>query len=84
MSSQRNKVHHVTTIARVAIELEENEDLLWILADQMDTEDGLIWVYGPEEEGVIAFSDDGIECLKEIIAIYKENRDCIDQPGCQK
>ena len=73
MSAQRNKVNHVTTIARVAIELGETEDWLSELAEEMDTEDGLIWVYGPGDEGVMAFSDDGIECLRELISIHKEN-----------
>jgi hypothetical protein len=44
MSSQRNKVHSVTTIARVAIELGVDEDWLWDVAYQMEPEDGLIWV----------------------------------------
>ena len=39
MSSQRNKVHHVTTIARVAIELGVDEDWLWDVANEMDAED---------------------------------------------
>lgn len=73
MSTQRNKVHCVTTIARVAIELGEDEDWLWQVAGEMETEDGLIWVYGPGDDGVMAFSDDGIECLRELIAIHKEN-----------
>jgi hypothetical protein len=73
MSAQRNKVHHVTTIARVAIELGEDEDWLWQVADEMETEDGLIWVYGPGDDGVMAFSDEGIECLQELIALHKAN-----------
>ena len=73
MSSQRNKVHSVTTIARVAIELGVDEDWLWDVANGMEPEDGLIWVYGLSDDGVMAFSDDGIECLQELIAIHKEN-----------
>ncbi len=41
-----NKVQRVTTIARVAEILGEDEGLLWDLADEMDPEAGLIWVYG--------------------------------------
>ena len=41
-----NKVHHVKTIDRVAKELGENEDWLFDVAKEMDTEDGVIWVYG--------------------------------------
>jgi hypothetical protein len=37
----------------------------------MDHEDGLIWVYGPGDDGVMAFTDFGIETLTDIIEIYK-------------
>ena len=66
-----NKVHHVHTIARVAEMLGEDEAWLWDVANEMDTEDGLIWVYGPGGDGVIAFTDFGIETLTGIIEIYK-------------
>ncbi len=65
---QRNKVYAVMSLARVARDLGESEDLLDEITDQMDTEDGLIWVYGTDEHPVMAFSDDGIECLRELIA----------------
>jgi hypothetical protein len=42
-----NKVHHVYTIARVAEMLGEDEDWLWDVANEMDQEDGLVWVYAP-------------------------------------
>jgi hypothetical protein len=39
----------------------------------MDPEDGLIWVYGPnEDEAVMAFSPFGIENLCNLIAIYRQ------------
>jgi hypothetical protein len=66
-----NKVHHVYTIARVAEMLGEDEDWLWDVANEMDQEDGLIWVYGPGDEGVMAFTDFGIETLTGIVEIYK-------------
>ena len=69
---QRNKIYAVMSLARVARDLGVSEDLLDELTDQMDTEDGLIWVYGIDEDPVMAFSDDGIECLRELIA----NRRC--------
>ena len=62
-----NKVHHVHTIARVAEMLGENEDV----ANEMDQEDGLIWVYGPGDDGVMAFTDFGIETLVELIESHK-------------
>lgn len=63
-----NKVHHVTTIHRVAEELGEDADLLWDVANEMDVEDGVIWVYGVGDDGVMAFTDFGIEILQQIIA----------------
>jgi hypothetical protein len=68
-----NKVHHVHTIARVAEMLGEDEDWLWDVANEMDQEDGLIWVYGPGDDAVMAFTDFGIETLTDIIEIYKAN-----------
>jgi hypothetical protein len=68
-----NKVHHVRTIARVAEMLGEDEEWLWNVANEMDQEDGLIWVYGPGDDGVMAFTDFGIETLTELIEGYKAN-----------
>ena len=84
MTAQRNKVHHVTTIARVAIDLGEDEAWLADVAGEMDTEDGLIWVHGVGDEGVMAFSDDGIECLQELIALHKENPDLLNSSPDQR
>ena len=74
MSAQRNKVHRVTTIARVAAELGEDEEWLWDLANGMEPEDGLIWVYGPGDDGIMAFSDDGIENLQDLIKMHRDQR----------
>ena len=68
-----NKVHHVTTINRVANDLGENEDWLSDVANEMDIEDGVIWVYGVGDEGVVAFTDFGIENLIDLIKIHKED-----------
>jgi hypothetical protein len=68
-----NKVHHVTTIDRVADNLGEDENWLCDVANEMDAEDGLIWVYGVGDDGVMAFTDFGIETLMELIRIHKEN-----------
>jgi hypothetical protein len=68
-----NKVHSVTTIARVAKDLGEDEDWLWDVASGMDPEDGLIWVYGVRDDGVMAFTDFGIETLMELIRMHKED-----------
>ena len=68
-----NKVHHVTTINRVASDLGENEDWLSDVTNEMDIEDGVIWVYGVGDDGVMAFTDFGIENLIDLIKIYKED-----------
>jgi len=68
-----NKVHHVTTITRVAENLGEDEDWLRDVANEMDIEDGVIWVCGLGDDGVQAFTDFGIENLIELIRLYKQN-----------
>jgi hypothetical protein len=67
-----NKVHHVTTINRVAKDLGETEDWLSDVANEMDIEDGVIWVYGVGEDGVMAFTDFGIENLVDLIKMHKD------------
>lgn len=66
-----NKVHRVTTVDRVAADLGETVDKLYDVALGMDTEDGVIWVYGLGDVEVIAFTDFGIETLAELL---KEHR----------
>jgi hypothetical protein len=73
MATHVNKVHHVTTITKVAKDLGEDEDWLRDVANEMEIEDGAILVYGVGEDGVQAFTDFGIERLIELIQIYKEN-----------
>ena len=68
-----NKVHHVKTISRVAKELGEDEDWLFDVAMEMDVEDGVIWVYGADEDGEMAFTDFGIENLINLIKIHKDD-----------
>ena len=68
-----NKVSHVKTINLVAKDLGESEDWLFDVANEMDVEDGVIWVYGVGDEGVMAFTDFGIENLIELIKIYKDD-----------
>jgi hypothetical protein len=75
--SQVNKVQHVHTIARVAAMLREDEDWLQDVANEMDQEDGLIWVYGPGDESVMAFTDFGIETLSGLVEIYKADPDLL-------
>jgi hypothetical protein len=42
MTTHVNKVHHVTTIAKVAEDLGEDEDWLRDVANEMEIEDGAI------------------------------------------
>ena len=51
--------------------LGEDEDWLGDVADETDQEDGLIWVYGPGDDEVMAFTDYGIETLQGLSEIYK-------------
>jgi hypothetical protein len=68
---QRNKVRTVTTLAKVAQDLGETFELLDELVDQMDTEDGVIWVYGTDEDPICALSADGVECLQDLIVEHR-------------
>jgi hypothetical protein len=43
----------------------------------MDQEDGLIWVYRPGDESVMAFTDFGIETLTGLIEIYTADPDLL-------
>jgi hypothetical protein len=53
LSMHVNKVDHVTTVDRVAERLGESVDFIHDVAFEMDTEDGVIWVYGVGDgEGV--------------------------------
>ena len=79
-----NKVHHVTTINRVAEQLGEDQDWLRDVASEMEIEDGVIWVYGVGEDGVLAFTDFGIERLIELIKMYKDNPTLLKRYDPQK
>ncbi|HIG22175.1 hypothetical protein A3753_30295 [Sulfitobacter sp. HI0082] len=69
---QLNKVYSVKTIDRVAVELGETVNKIFDLATGMETEDGIIWVYGPSDDGVIAFTPIGIENLQELIEMDRD------------
>ena len=58
----------VFTIGYVANLLGEDEDWLHDLSINMFPEDGCLWVYGVGADGVPAFTRDGIENLRQIIA----------------
>ena len=61
----------VFTIGYVANLFGEDEDWLFDLSIGMEPEDGSLWVYGVGEDGVPAFTRDGIDNLRYIIADKK-------------
>jgi hypothetical protein len=61
-------ISHVFTITYVAQMLGENEDWLHELSIDMLPEDGCLYVYSGQDDAITAFTDDGIESLKQIIA----------------
>jgi hypothetical protein len=68
---QRNKVHHVHTVARVAKDLGVDEDLIHELTLGLEPEDGVIWVYGVDDgDGTLAFTDEGVEEVELLLAEY--------------
>ena len=61
-------ITHVFTISYVAEILGEDEDWLHELSIDMFPEDGCLRVYRGNNDAITAFTDYGIECLKQIIA----------------
>ncbi len=62
---------HVFTIARVAEMLGETVELLDEIADQLEPEDGCLWIYDIDDRETLGFTMRGIESLKELIADQK-------------
>ena len=58
----------VHTLAAVALMLGVSEELLHDLSIEMEPEDGCISVYGPGDDYTPAFTADGMERLRELIA----------------
>jgi hypothetical protein len=72
MTTQRNKVHHVWTVAVVARDLGVDEDLIQELTLALEPEDGVIWVYDVDsEDGTLAFTDEGIEEVRLLLAEHR-------------
>ena len=72
---QRNKVHHVHTVARVARQLGVDEQLIHDLTVGLEPEDGIIWVYGEDDDdGVLAFTDEGIDEVQLILKEYRRHK----------
>jgi len=82
-------IAHVFTITRVAELLGEDEDWLWEISIEMMPEDGVLAVYGIAEDYTTAFTDHGIENLRDLVRIYKTadgslsgNQTSDNDPGC--
>ena len=61
-------ISYVFTIRRAAQILGRDEELLWDLSDQLEPEDGKLWVLDIDGAEMLALSEFGIETLREIIA----------------
>jgi hypothetical protein len=64
-------ITHAFTLSRVAQMLGEDEDWLLDVANEMEPEDGCLWIYGVGDEQTPAFTDFGIENLRELVRIHK-------------
>ena len=71
----------VFTISHVAALLGEDEGWLFDLSIDMYAEDGCLHVYGVGEDGVTAFTRDGIDNLKQIIEDEREAGNAPPKPG---
>jgi hypothetical protein len=61
----------VFTIARAAEMLSETIDLIDEIAEQLEPEDGCLWIYDADDRATLGFTERGIESLKELIADQK-------------
>jgi hypothetical protein len=62
---------YACTISRAAEILGEDEELLWDVAMEVEPEDGKLWIHGTGEQETIAFTDRGMENLRELLAEHK-------------
>ena len=53
--------------------ISEKTRIGWDIANEMEIEDGVIWVYGVGEDRILAFTDFGIESLIELIKMHKND-----------
>ena len=72
---QRNKVYSVTVIAAVAQQLGVDEDLLHDISIGLEPEDGVIRVCGIGDDSIMAFTDEGVDELKNLLEMHRENPD---------
>jgi hypothetical protein len=75
LNMQRNKVYAVTVIAAVAEQLGVDEDLLHEISVRLEPEDGVIWVYGIGEDAIMAFTNEGVDELKNLLEMHRQDPD---------
>ena len=68
-------ITRVYTIRMAAQILGRTEDLLWDLSDQLEPEDGMLWIQDVDALQTMAFTEFGLQNLREIIS------DQIDHAG---
>ena len=62
------------TIRRAAEMLGEDEELLWQLAECLEPEDGCLWILDVGDQETKAFTNYGLECLRDLIADHKRSQ----------
>jgi len=56
---------------RVEFFTDDYKELLWSLLDSLEPEDGCLWIYDTNDRQTVAFTDRGMDCLRELIADHK-------------
>jgi hypothetical protein len=62
------------TISCAAKILDEDEELLWDLADGLEPEDGCLWIYSTGDQHTLAFTDRGLECLRDLVSEHRRSK----------
>jgi hypothetical protein len=73
-------VDTVYTLDLVAERLGEDADWLWEVSCAMDGEDGCLGIIGPKEAYTVAFTDRGIENLRELVRLHKADPSLLVRP----
>ena len=69
------QLRDVTVITAVAQELGVDEAILHDISIGMEPEDGVIMVYGLGEDSITAFTDEGVDELKNLLESYRRDPD---------
>ncbi|MBR0884316.1 hypothetical protein ABIF65_012039 [Bradyrhizobium japonicum] len=77
-------ITRVYTLPLAAEMLGEDAELLWEVYVDMEPEDSCLWVYGPDDQQIPAFTDFGLESLTDFIREHKTNRGRGEKGGEQK